>query len=88
MAVSTILATGRISPMTITRDMPIGNVVSNYPDTIPVFLRHGLMCVGCAAARFENIEQGAAAHGIDVEVLIEDLNEAVEKKETTEAASA
>jgi hypothetical protein len=27
------------------------------------------------AARFENIEQGAAAHGIDVDVLLEALNE-------------
>jgi len=26
------------------------------------------------AARFENIEQGALAHGIDVDKLIEDLN--------------
>ena len=74
--------------MTITKDMSIGQVVSNYPDTVPVFLRHGLMCVGCAAARFENIEQGAAAHGIDADALIKDLNQAVETEATTEAASA
>ena len=42
-----------------------------------VFLRHGLMCIGCAAARFENLEQGATAHGIDVETLVKDLNAAV-----------
>lgn len=29
------------------------------------------------AARFENIEQGALAHGINVDNLIKDLNEAV-----------
>ena len=34
-----------------------------------------------AAARFENIEQGARAHGIDVPALIADLNKAVEGKE-------
>lgn len=72
--------------MTITRDMTIGQVVSNWPDTIPVFLRHGLMCVGCAAARFENVEQGARAHGIDVEKLMSDLNEAV-AEETGEKES-
>mgnify|MGYP000990405733 CR=1 FL=1 len=37
----------------------------------------GLMCVGCAAARFENLEQGAMAHGIDVEALLKDLNQVV-----------
>jgi hybrid cluster-associated redox disulfide protein len=61
----------------ITREMPIGDVVQNYPQTIEVFLKHGLMCFGCAIARFENIEQGATAHGINVDTLIKDLNAAV-----------
>lgn len=67
--------------MKITKDMNLAQVVRNHPDTIPVFLRHGLMCVGCAAARFESIEQGALAHGIDVEALINALNEALAEKE-------
>jgi hybrid cluster-associated redox disulfide protein len=62
---------------TITKEMPIGDVVQNYPQTIEVFLKHGLMCFGCAIARFENVEQGAMAHGINVETLINDLNAAV-----------
>ena len=62
---------------TITKDMPIGDVVQNYPETIEVFLKHGLMCFGCAIARFENVEQGAMAHGINVDALIQDLNAAV-----------
>ena len=50
---------------TIQKDMPIGDVVQKYPQTIEVFFKHGLGCVGCAVARFENIEQGATAHGIE-----------------------
>ena len=61
----------------ITRDMPIGDVVQNYPQTVEVFLKHGLMCFGCAIARFENVEQGAMAHGINVDTLIKDLNAAL-----------
>jgi len=34
-------------------------------------------CLGCAAAHFENIEQGAKAHGMDVDKLMEALNAAV-----------
>jgi hybrid cluster-associated redox disulfide protein len=63
--------------MVITRDMPIGQVVQQYPKTVEVFLRHGLMCFGCAIAQYENVEQGAVAHGIDVETLIKDLNAVV-----------
>jgi len=67
--------------MMITAEMKIGDVVQQYPETVKVFLSHGLMCVGCAVARFENIRQGATAHGIDVDRLIEDLNEQVREKE-------
>ena len=61
----------------ITADMPIDKVLSRYPNTINAFFKHGLGCVGCAVARFENIRQGAQAHGIDVDSLIADLNQSV-----------
>ena len=61
----------------INKEMSIGEVVRTYPQTIEVFLKHGLMCFGCAIARFENIEQGATAHGINVPALLQDLNAAV-----------
>jgi hybrid cluster-associated redox disulfide protein len=61
----------------ISAEMAISDVISKYPHTIPVFLRHGLGCVGCAVARFENIRQGAMAHGIDVDLLMKDLNDTV-----------
>lgn len=58
----------------LNKEMNIIEVVSKYPQTAQVFMKHGMGCFGCAAARFENIEQGASAHGIDIEVLINDLN--------------
>lgn len=61
----------------ITADMSIKEVVKNYPQTIRVFLEHGLMCFGCAVAQFESLRDGAIAHGIDVDALIADLNQAV-----------
>jgi hybrid cluster-associated redox disulfide protein len=74
-----------ISIMTITKDMSIGEVVQKYPATVEVFLRHGLMCFGCAVARFESIEQGALAHGMDVDALLRDLNAAVSEEPETAA---
>ena len=58
----------------ITAKMKIGEVVNKYPETMEVFFKHELHCVGCAVAQFESIEQGAKAHGIDVKKLIDDLN--------------
>ncbi|MFY9175458.1 MAG: DUF1858 domain-containing protein [Peptococcia bacterium] len=65
--------------MKITKDMTITDVVRQYPESVDVFMKHGMSCLGCAAARFENISQGAQAHGIDVDKLIEDLNQAVQQ---------
>ena len=67
--------------MAIAAEMRIGEILQKYPQTLNVFLRHGLMCVGCAVARFESIHQGAQAHGIDVDALIKDLNRAVQQAE-------
>lgn len=61
----------------ITKDMSIGEIVDQYPETVPVFMSHGLGCIGCAIAQFETLEEGAMAHGIDVEVLVRDLNKSV-----------
>ena len=63
--------------MQITKDMSIMEVVQSYPDTVPVFMYAGMGCFGCMAAQFENIEQGALAHGIDVDALVDALNEIV-----------
>ena len=70
--------------MTITKDMSILEVVQKYPDTAMVFMYAGMGCLGCAAARFENIEQGCMAHGIEVDALIDALNEVVEAEEAEE----
>ncbi|WP_071431334.1 DUF1858 domain-containing protein [Angelakisella massiliensis] len=63
--------------MTITKEMGIMEVVNQYPQTVQVFRNFGMGCLGCAAAHFETIEQGAAAHGMDIPALMEALNAAV-----------
>jgi hybrid cluster-associated redox disulfide protein len=67
----------------LTADMPIGDVIGEYPDTVHVFLKHGLGCIGCALARFENIREGALAHGIDVDALMKELNQTAAKAQAS-----
>ena len=63
--------------MAITKDMSIVEIVQTYPDTVEVLMNAGMGCLGCAASHFENIEQGAMAHGIDIDSLIAELNAAI-----------
>ena len=61
--------------MKITKEMGIMDIVNKYPQVVPVFQSYGMGCIGCMAARFETLEEGASAHGINVDELVDDLNE-------------
>lgn len=61
----------------ITKDMGLIEIVQQFPETIEIFQKYGLGCIGCAAARFENLEAGAKVHGIDVDKMVEDLNSVI-----------
>lgn len=63
--------------MKILKEMTIGEVVRNYPDCIDVLFSFGMGCVGCPSAQAETIEEASKVHGIDVEKLIKELNDAV-----------
>lgn len=62
----------------ITPDMGIMEIVQTWPQTVDVLVEQGMGCIGCAAAHFETIGEGAAAHGLDVDALMEALNAVVE----------
>ena len=61
----------------ITKNMTFFEVMRMHPDAVPVFQKYNLGCVGCMGAQNESLEQGAHAHGIDVEALVKDLNAAI-----------
>lgn len=71
----------------ITKDMTFGEVLKKHPETVKTFFEYGMHCFGCHLAVDETIEQGAMAHGVVVDQLIEDLNKTVastaEKAEET-----
>ena len=62
----------------ITKEMGIMEVVGKWPQVAPVLMEYGMGCIGCAAAHFESIEEGALAHGIDIPALLQALNQSIE----------
>jgi hybrid cluster-associated redox disulfide protein len=58
----------------ITKEMTFGEVLKKYPQTVKTFFEYGMHCFGCHIAVSETIEQGALAHGVNVDQLMEDLN--------------
>ena len=58
----------------VTKDMGILEIVQQYPEAVAVFQKYGMGCLGCAAARFENLEAGARVHGFDPDQMCDDIN--------------
>lgn len=58
----------------VTKEMSIIDIVQQYPQSLEVFAKYGLGCVGCAAARFENLEAGAKVHGFDPDEMVAEIN--------------
>lgn len=58
----------------VTKEMSIIDIVQKYPQSLEVFAKYGLGCIGCAAARFENLEAGAKVHGVDPDAMVAEIN--------------
>lgn len=73
--------------MKITKDMIVEDVLTKYPETLGIFVKQG-HCFGLLAntvarkslARLVTIGQACTLHFIDMEKLLRELNEVVEKQ--------
>ena len=60
--------------MEITRETIISEILANHPEAMPKFQELGMHCLGCALATAESVEQGCAAHGVDPDEFVVELN--------------
>jgi len=61
----------------ITENMNIREVIDKYPETVSVFAKYNMGCIGCIAASFESLKDIAAVHGTDVKAFVKDLNDVI-----------
>jgi hybrid cluster-associated redox disulfide protein len=61
----------------ITADTLVQDVVERHPQTIPIFARHGLQCVGCYISPFHTIADSAREYAMALDALLGDLNQAI-----------
>ena len=59
----------------------IGEIFKKFPETEPVFLKYfGSGCFTCPGSKTEDVAFGAMMHNIKPDQIIEELNEAINKK--------
>jgi hybrid cluster-associated redox disulfide protein len=66
---------------TISTDLTIADVLARWPQTVPVFLRYRLACVGCPIAPFEQLADIASNYGLPLDGLLTALQQAIRPSE-------
>ncbi len=64
-------------PACITAECLVQDVVERHPQTIAVFARHGLQCVGCYISPYHTLTDTAREYALSIEPLLGDLNQAI-----------
>lgn len=63
----------------ITQEMMIGDIISQHPETLPVFKQYNLDCYECQIADIETLGHGAGFHKINIDLLLTSLNAILNK---------
>lgn len=58
-------------------DLPLADMMRCWPMTIPVFIAHGMVCVGCLIGPFHTLYDACREYDIDPETLLAELRAAV-----------
>ena len=59
----------------VSKDMLIGQLLQIDPQTAPVLMEVGMHCLGCPSSQMESLEEAAMVHGLDVDVLVNQIND-------------
>ena len=65
----------------VTKDMIIADILQVDMGIAQILLAAGMNCVGCPAAKGETLEEAAITHGMDVDVMIADINAYLEAQQ-------
>ena len=63
----------------VTKTTQIGEVLRINPNVKEVLMGFGLHCFGCPMSQMETLEEAAAVHGVDVDLMVEKINEFLNK---------
>ena len=59
----------------ISKDMIIADLVTIDPNIVVILMRAGMHCFGCPSAQGETLEEAAMVHGLDVDLLVDQIND-------------
>jgi hybrid cluster-associated redox disulfide protein len=62
---------------TFSSDLTVEHILAVWPQTLPVFIRFHMLCIGCPVTPFHTLRDACLAHGMELEPLESVLQAAV-----------
>ena len=59
----------------ISKDMIIADLVAIDQNIIVILMRAGMHYIGCPSAQGETLEEAAMVHGLDADLLVDQIND-------------
>ena len=59
----------------VSKDMLIGQLLQIDANIAPILMRAGMHCLGCPSSQMESLEEAAMVHGLDVDVMVNQIND-------------
>ena len=59
----------------VSKDMLNGQLLQIDANIAPILMRAGMHCLGCPSSQMESLEEAAMVHGLDVDVLVNQIND-------------
>ena len=60
---------------TVSKDMIISDLIKVDPNIIARLMSAGMHCIGCPASQGESLEEAAMVHGLDADMLVDQIND-------------
>jgi len=58
-------------------DATVADIMELHPQTLRVFMRYRMLCIGCAVSPFHTVEEACLAHDLDEAAFTADLSASI-----------
>ena len=59
----------------VSKDMIIADLLQIDPNIVAILMRAGMHCIGCPSSQGESLEEAAMVHGLDADMLVDQIND-------------
>ncbi|MDR3577012.1 MAG: hypothetical protein P4L50_24365 [Anaerolineaceae bacterium] len=64
--------------VSITPNLSVAELLSSWPQTIPIFIRHRLYCVGCLMSTFDTLGEVVCNYHLPEQTFFAELRQAIQ----------